>query len=53
MIFLEKEEEAFAAEAANARILSMESRIDESIRINDYIKGCASRDAEYEASLWG
>ena len=52
MIFLEKEEETFAASAANARILSMENRIKESVRINDYIKGCASRDAEYEASLW-
>lgn len=50
MIFLEKEEETFAASAANARILIEESK--ESVRINDYIKGCASRDAEYEASLW-
>ena len=53
VILLEKEEETFAASAANARILIEESnRIKESVRINDYIKGCASRDAEYEASLW-
>lgn len=56
VILLEKEEGRFAAEAANARILIEESiRNDytkESIRINDYIKACASRDAEYEASLW-